>query len=179
MRKFINMFLSTVIPFSALFIVAATIYFSMSYDLNKALKLGVLSGFMVAVVVAFLTTVILLLMRRVQHDHTAKNHPEEMIEHGASNGPIDKSFILLMDRVMAFEVALHSIIDQQIGEVSKNSNRKKGNITVFSPEQTIRLHISPLTKHTAKVSIESDRYNENVKNIINYVKAKEHSFLKY
>ena len=167
------------LPISALFIIAATGYFSLNYDLSKALKLGVLSGFLIATALSLVMATILFITRQARATYVEKHHPEQNVEHEMANGPIDKTFFLLMDKSMAFDIAIQSIIDQHIGEVSKDSRKKKGTITVFEEKQRIKMHIDTLTKHTTKVSIAADAYSEGVQKIINYIKTKEHSFLQY
>jgi hypothetical protein len=178
MRVLINLFFSIILPISALFIVAAIIYFSISYDLNKALKLGVLAGFIIGFGFSFIISVILFIIRKIREKHILMTQPESHIAHESTNGPIDKKLMLLMDRELAFEVALYSIIDQNIGEVSKGSKRE-GTISIYTPEQMINLSISTLTKHTSQLEVKADAYNMSVQRIINYLKIKEQSFLQY
>jgi len=180
MRAYFNVFLSLIIPVSALFIMLAIGYFMMEYDLSKALKLGVLSGFMIAVLFTSILAPLFILMRNAKLKSSTKNHldQEEMFQE-IDEGPLDKTFLLLMHKEMAFEVAIQAIIDQNIGEVSKESRKKTGNIIVYTPEQTIKMQISKLTKNTAELEIKAETYNESVLHIINYIKAKEHSFLQY
>ena len=83
-----------------------------------------------------------------------------------------------MNRELAFEVAIHSIIDQNIGEVAKGSKRE-GTISIHTPEQMIGISISLLTKHTSVLEVKADAYNMSVQQIINYLKLKEQSFLQY
>jgi len=167
------------LPVSTIFIILSVGYFTLDYDLSKALKLGVLSGFIIGVFFSILMTTVLLIMRQARAAHIAKSNPEQAIIHDGANGPINKTFFLLMDKGMAFDLAIQAIIDQHIGEVAKDSRKKKGIITVFEPEQRISMHIDPLTKHTAKVSVSAESYSQGVQKIINYIKLKEHAFLQY
>ena len=178
MRAFINLLLSLVLPISLLFFVVATIFFSMSYDLDKALKLGILAGFILGLGFSIIMSSILLTIRKVRVKHIHMTQPDSHITHEASNEPIDKKLILLMDKELAFEVALYSIIDQDIGEVTKGSKRK-GTISIYTPEQMIDISISSLTKHTSQLKVKADSYNMSVQKVINYLKLKEQSFLQY
>ena len=53
MRAFFQLFFGLLLTLSTLFIVAAIIYFRIEYDFTKSLRLGVLSGFFVAIIVSF------------------------------------------------------------------------------------------------------------------------------
>jgi len=178
MRAFFNLFLSLGVPVSALFITVATGYFMMDYDLSKALKLGTLSGFITAVVFSFLMAAVLLFMRKARAARIAKNDPENTITHKPENGTLDKTFILLMDRVLALEVLVHSVIDQKLGNI-KHGDKDNRAITVYAPEHAIDISVIQLTDQTSEVRIKANKYSPSVKKIINYTKMKEFSFLNY
>jgi MFS superfamily sulfate permease-like transporter len=150
----------------------------LDYSLSEAVKLatgiGVISGLLFAAVMS----AVLLLLRRARAVQFAKKNPESTIMHEEENGAIDKKFILLMDKEMSFNVLIQSIIDQALGEVGKG-DKKKGTITVYTPEHSIDIAVEKLTKHTSEVNIRSNVYDDYVKAIINYTKTKEHSFLQY
>jgi len=177
-RPFFNLFLSLTLPIAALFIALATAYFTLDYGFGKALKLGTLAGFLSGLGFSAVMATVLLFMRKVQSAHKISNDPNAAISHRSENGSIDKQFILLMDKVMAFDVLIQSIIDQKLGEVGKGSKRK-GTITVHTPEQSIDISVAKLTEHTSQVHIKAEAYSEPLKQIINYTKLKEHSFLQY
>ena len=178
MRAFFNLFLSLGVPISALFISIATGYFMMDYDLSKALKLGTLSGFMAAVVVSFVMAAVLLLMRKVRSSRAEKSTLQNTIIHTSENGPFDKTFILLMDKVIALEVLVHSVIDQKLGNI-KHGDKGEKTITVHTPEYAIDISVLQLTKHTSEVKIKANKYSPSVQKIIHYTKMKELSFLQY
>jgi hypothetical protein len=178
MQAFFNLFLSLILPITALFVAFATGYFTLSYTLGKAFRLGTLSGFIMSIVFSAVMAAILVFMRKARVAHEVRNDPNSGITHHSENGSIDKRFILLMDRLMAFDVLLQSIIDQKLGEVGKG-NKRDGTITVYTPEQNIYIAVSKLTEHTARVHIKAEAYSEPLKEIINYTKLKEHSFLQY
>ena len=117
-------------------------------------------------------------MRKLRTADSQKTELEIDIVYASSNGPVDQKLILLMDQELAFEVAIHSIIDQDIGDVSQG-NKRKGTISISTPEQMIEIAISILTKHTSQVKIKAETYNSSVEQIIHYLKNKEHSFLQY
>ena len=178
MRAYFNVFLSLIVPVSILFILLAVGYFMLEYDLSKALKIGVLSGFMIAVLLTSVIALLFILIRQSKLKKSEMRTDEEMHQE-IEEGPLDKKLLLLMRKETAFEVAIQAIIDQGIGEVSKESRKKKGNITVYTPEQTIKMQVSKLTKNTAEIEIKAETYTESVQSIINYLKAKESSFLQY
>ena len=179
MRAYFNVFLSLIVPVSILFIILAVGYFMIEYDLSKALKLGVLSGFMIAALFTAILAPLFLLRRQAKLKSVTKNHPDQEILQEIDEGPLDEKLLLLMRKETAFDVAIQAIIDQDIGEVSKESRKKKGNITVYTPEQTIKMQVSKLTKNTAEIEIKAETYTESVQSIINYLKRKELSLLTY
>ncbi len=178
MRPYLNLLFSIVLPISTLFVVVSTIFFSLNYDLGKAFKLGTLAGVLIGVGFSVIMAGVLLIIRKARTKHIQITQPESHILHESTNGPIDKTFMLLMDRELAFDVAIYSIIDQNIGEVIKGS-KQKGTISIHTPEQMINLAVTSLTKHTTQVEVKADAYNMSVQKIVNYIKLKESSFLQY
>jgi len=178
MKALINLFLSIILPISTLFIIISIIYFSINYDLDEALKLGILAGFIIGLSFSVIMSGVLLIMRKVRTKHMQMTQPDSHIRHESTNDPIDEKLILLMDKELAFEVAIYSIIDQNIGEVTKGS-KHEGTIDIYTPEQMIGLSISPLTKHTSQLEVKADSFNTSVQQIISYLKLKEQSFLQY
>ena len=178
MRPFINLFLSIGLPLSALFVVVATIYFSINYDFGQAIKLGTLTGFFAGVISSVVITGILLLLRKIPSTDIEESPYQSNIDDDIADEAVEEKLMLLMDRELAFEVAIHSIIDQNIGNVAEG-DKHKGTMRISTPEQVINITISPLTRHTSQVEVNADVYNTSVQQIINYIKVKEHSFLQY
>jgi hypothetical protein len=168
-----------ILPISTLFIIVAVTALLTQYSLNQALKLGVLAGFLAALVINIFITLVLLMKRKVHEAHQLHTHPEMGIKHTSTTGPINKSFILLIDKAMAFDIAMQAIIEQKIGEVSKGSNKKKGILSLQNKEQSIQMKVDTLTPHTTEFTIKADNYSDTVKAIINYLKLKEQSLLNY
>ena len=178
MRVFFNIFLSLVLPVTGLFIVLAIGYFTLNYDLEKAFKLGTLAGFISGISFSAVMAAVLLFLRKARVAHSVRSDPNSAISHPDENGSVDKQFILLMDKVMAFDLLIQSIIDQKLGEVEKG-NKRKGTITLNTQEQNIDISVKKLTEHTSQVHIKAGTYSEALKQIINYTKTKEYSFLQY
>ena len=178
MRPYLNLLFSIGLPVSVLFVVAATIYFSLDYDLDKAIKLGMLTGFLTGVGFSMVIAGVLLLLRKVRAPHIEDTQAQSKIVHESTNEAVDTKLILLMDKELAFEVVIHSIIDQDIGDVSEG-NKRKGTISISTPEQILSIAVSPLTKHTSQIEIKADAYNTSIEKIIHYIKLKENSFLQY
>jgi len=205
MQKFINLFLTLVLPVSILFIILASIYFSMNFEMNKAIKLGILTGVLSGVGFSVLMASVLLVMRKIRHNTHQKeniypkNDAEEVkTDTNSEDLPssekasdttsektvyptdqlMDQKFMLLMDKELAFEVALYAIMDQNIGEIS-NANKNKRSIIIHATNEVITLSVTSLTKHTSEVLITAMPDSKNVQNIISYLKEKEHSFLDY
>jgi len=191
MQKFINLFLTLVLPITILFILIASVYFSMDFEINKATKLGILAGVLSGTGVSVLMALILLFMRKIRHStqrkrktprkkeirNTNNRQSLEKISHSATK-PVDQKFLLLMDKDLAFEVALHAVMDQNIGEFS-DTDKNQRTIIVHTTHETITLSITSVTKHTSEVLITAIPQSKNVQNIISYIKEKEFSFLEY
>ncbi len=196
MQKFINLFLTLVLPVTILFIIVASIYFSMSFEMNKAIKLGILTGVLSGTGFSVIMTSVLLFMRRMHHTAHQRQEvyqasdAEEVKTEANSNllsskktsyptdTLMDQKILLLMDKELAFEVALHAVMDQNIGEIS-NADKNKRSIVIHAENETIALSITSVTKHTSEVLITALPNSTNVQNIISYLKEKEYSFLDY
>jgi len=207
MRAYFQLFFGLLVPLSGLFIVTSIIYFNIGYNFTKALRLGVLSGFFIAIAVSLFTALFLLIMRRGKKPQKSilkrrrKTHPEttQNIKEtvpttdthsdastiiptrpviASDDKTIEQKMMLLMDRDLAFEVALYAITDQNIGTLTE-SVTGAGHITVKSDDEILQLTISTLTRHTSQVTITSEMNSKAAKKLIRYIKEKEHSFLQY
>jgi len=180
MRAFINLFLTLVLPISVVSIVIAIVYFLTDFDLTKALRLGTLNGLFVGIGLSLLITLVLIIMRKIRiATYHPKNKTAQYKENiTSSKGPVDQKIMLLMDKELAFEVSLYAVSDQNIGEIT-HGDKRKGSISISTPQESITLLISALTKHTSEVEIKANRYNDHIEQIIQYLKAKELSFMDY
>ena len=204
MRKFFQLYIGLLVPLSGLFIVVAVIYFNNGYDFTKSLRLGVLTGFFIALAVAFFITVFLFIIRRSRK--TKQNIPKKVHKTKTTDvqkslkettpvklpkvettptkdpktntQPIEKRVMLLMDKELALEVVYCAISEQKIGTFTQDKENKN-HLTIKSNKEIIELTISPLTRHTVQIDIRSTSKSPNIKNIINYLKEKEYSFLQY
>jgi predicted transcriptional regulator len=186
-----------------LFIISAVVYFKLSYDFTKAIRLGVLSGFFIGVFISFFIAIFLLMIRsgkqakhNVIKEPQRRNHIESKItkKQTLSHSPLSKESssvgiktplktytqktMLLMDHELAYEVAIHAIDEEELGTVTTNEEGKK-HMIITTKNETIDLSILPLTRHTTQVFIESNPDSENTQKIIKYLKEKELSFLQY
>lgn len=205
MRAYINIFLTLVMPLSFLFAVVATIYFSLDYDFNKAIRLGVLSGVLSSVSLSLILAFIILIvrvirrqqfMRKVKSNQYVKkampvqNHttnptaqvqnPPRKEDHKFDNttATMVETFMLLMDTKLAYEVSLSAIDDKKIADVFDEDEKEKS-IHLRTVDEEIHIKVSPLTKHTAQVLISSTLNKDNIRKIITVLKEKEHSFMQY
>ena len=204
MRAYFQLFIGLLIPLSALFIVSSVLYFKIEYDFTKAMRLGVLSGFFIAIAVSLFTALFLLIMRwgrqpkkdifhglkerKDKHNKKSKaNKSRDTVVTGAtkvqnaSKTSIteQENIMLLMDNRIAFEVLLYAISDQQLGQLTE-SKESEGHITLKTDKSIIKMSISPLTKHTSQIQISSEIDDtENIQKIITYMKEKEYSFTQY
>jgi len=186
MRAFFQLFFGLLITLSALFIVAAIIYFRIEYDFTKSLRLGVLSGFFIAIIVSFFTALFLLIMRGgkkpqksiLRRKKNQKSKPGTKTSESKNNKNIEQKIILLMDKEFALEVLLHAISHQHIGILTQSQNNE-GMMSIKTEDEIIELSIHKLTRHTSQLMISSNKDSKNVKKIITYMKRKELSFLQY
>ncbi len=191
-------------PLSLLFAFIATIYFSMNFDFNKALRLGILAGVLASLasslVMAFIIQIVRVIRRHrfkknirsskyqkrempIRQDPTIYEKTTQSKQSKATSMPsgtdsVIETFMLLMDRELAYEVALTSIKDQNIAEIIEE-NAKEKSIYLHAGKEEIHIKISSLTKHTAQVLISSTHNKDTIRKIIAILKAKEHSFMQY
>jgi len=173
MRAYFQLFFNLLVPLGGLFIFISVIYFKSEYNFTQALRLGVLSGFFIAIVASFFTALFLLILRRVQ-----KSQKDVLKKRKFDIKTIKQKIMLLMDRELAFEIALYAISEQNIGTLTK-SVAGGDHITVKNNDEIIQLTFSSLTRHTSQVVIVSEINSNATKKMINYMKEKEHSFLQY
>ena len=204
MRAYFRLFIGLLIPLSALFIVSAVLYFKIEYDFTKSMRLGVLSGFFIAIVVSLFTALFLLIMRRGRQPKKdifrgVKEHKERRKQKSKDKKAVDtvltgttevqnvpktsittqENIMLLMDKSIAFEVLLYAIADQQLGQLTE-SKESEGYVILKADKSIIKMRISPLTKHTSQMQISSEIDDiENIQKIITYMKEKEYSFTQY
>jgi len=194
-------------PLSALFALIAVIYFSINYDFNKAMRLGILAGVMASVsfslILAFIIQITRIVRRyqftkRVQSNHFPKkprhvvqdptiyeknrqekqvNKAQEAIKQDASSSVVE-TIMLLMDRELAYEVSLKAINDENMADVMDQNEREK-TIHLRKEDEEIHIKISSLTKHTAQVLLSSTKNKDTIREIITILKAREHSFMQY
>ena len=108
---------------------------------------------------------------------TVKKQPKETTDtHG--NKIITHTIMLLMDKELAFEVALYAISDEAIGTLTESKD-KEDHIAIKNDNELLQIEVTTLTRHTAQVIIKSNTHSESAQKIIRYMKNKEHSFLQY
>jgi len=204
MRAYFQLFIGLLIPLSALFIISAVIYFKIEYDFTKAMRLGVLSGFFIAISISLFTALFLLIMRRGKQPKKdifsgVRERKERRSKKAKTNKSIDtvltettkvqntsktsittqENIMLLMDNSIAFEVLLYAIADQQLGQLTE-SKEAEGHVILKTDKSILKIDISPLTKHTSQMQISSEIDDiENIQKIIAYMKEKEYSFTQY
>ena len=205
MRVYINIFLTLVMPLSIIFTIISIIYFSSSFDFDKAMKLGILAGFLSSVAFSFLLSLIIIIIRTIRRYqftslikskeynkvtipiqknptiYQKKNQTIDYTHLNASEGntaAIVETFMLLMDVDLAYEVSLASLEKNEIADTI-NENKKKKSIHLRAGNEEIYIKISSLTRHTSQVLISSNINKDTIKKIITLLKEKEHSFIQY
>lgn len=63
MRTYFQLFFSLILPLSVLFILASIFYFNFQYDLTKSIRIGVLTGVLIAIPASLVLSMFLLIMR--------------------------------------------------------------------------------------------------------------------
>lgn len=200
MRTYIRLFMTLLLPLSILFTVASMIYFTFNYDFSKAIKLGVLSGVLIAISTSLVIALMLLLLRKMQSNESVQdNEPMKSADHSeAVPIPIHKvvqdhkqtrekptrgvsneiKCMLLMDRELTFEVILSAIKKENDCALSA-SDPKKGTMTIQTQEGIIQTTITSLTQHTSQIILLTQNNARQVKKLISHIKEKELSFLQY
>lgn len=86
--------------------------------------------------------------------------------------------MLLMNKSIAFEVLLYAVSEKHI-ETLTESKKAEGEIVLKTKEGIMRMLITPLTKHTARIILSAKINAKHIEQIIQYVKKKEYSFTQY
>ncbi len=173
-------------PMSMIMIIGSVAYFSVNYNFTKAMKLGVLSGILLGLGISLIAALFLLITRRggkplqesinLHEEPKSNNKDIPLVD---MQNAIEQKLMLLMDKKLAFEVALYAITDQNIGEITTNDTKESSIITLHTKEETIQITITSLTRHTSQIILKTERNSKYAHKIISYIKEKEHSFLQY
>ena len=101
-----------------------------------------------------------------------------LIHNENVNKGIDHKLMLLMNKELTFELIL-TMIKNQVSHSITTHNANKGRIDIKIHGESISVAITPLTKHTSQIVINSMRSSKYIQNILSFLKEKEHSFLQY
>ncbi len=191
MRAYINIFLTLVMPLSIISTGIAIGYFSIDFDFNEAVKLGILTGVIASVAFSSIMALVILIFRAIQKNNFTKQIKTEKHKKTASptkrtstsksmKSPnyIVKTFMILMDKEMAYEVSLNAIHHENIADICEKDEEEKS-IYLRIDKEEINIKFSTLTTHTTQVLISSTKNKNNIIKIITALKEKEHSFMKY
>jgi len=187
MNNFFRAYNFTLIYVAGLSILGFVGYYSMDFPIENATKIGTLYGFMVGVVVNIIPA-FLVMLRLNKESEAPQVEPKKAKqplkkEHtNVPNNTLSKSAIkemyLLLDKEMAFDLSLQSVLEQSLG-ILLNSNKYRGSFSVKIEHQTIDFEIQPLTRHTSKLNIKAQKQNDTFNDILTYIKNKEASLLAY
>ena len=185
MRTYLRLFFSLLMPISMIMAIASVAYFSVHYDFSKAMKLGILSGVLLGLGISPIAALFLLVTRsgKKPAQETVKvdketNRETKEVPVKMQNS-IEHKLMLLMDKKLAFEVALYAVTDKNMGDIKTHETKENAMITVHTKEENIQISTTPLTRHTAQVILKTERNSQYTDKIISYIKEKEHSFLQY
>jgi hypothetical protein len=187
MNNFLRAYNFTLIYVAGLSILGFIGYYSMDFPIEKAVKIGTLYGFMVGVVANIIPAFLVMLrlnkeLETPQNDIKKAKQPLKKEHTNVPNNTLSisaiKEMYLLLDKEMAFDVSLQSVLEQSLGTLL-NSNKHRGSFSVRTEHQTIDFEILPLTRHTSKVNIKAQKQNDTFNDILTYIKNKEASVLTY
>lgn len=206
MKEYARILFPLFMPLTGVFMVFASLYFGRENGFNEALKLGVLTGFLLAVVITPLIALFLFFIHKMKttEPKVAKETPtkkkkdtpvekkESSEKKPTKKKPLKPStkqeefvvskrekLILLMDKPLTLNVILAAISEESIGAATQKQDEENLIISVVTNKEDMTLIITPLTKHTTELTITSSYNSEDAKKIIRYIKEKEFSFLNY
>lgn len=201
MRVYFQLFFGLLIPLSVLFIVSTVLYLKIEYDFTNAMRLGVLAGFFLAIAVSLFIALFLLIIRQGTQPKKdifrgARNRKKRLIQNDKTNNAADDTHLktteientsktstatqkiipLLMDKHIAFEVLIYTIVNQKLGQLAK-TKASEGYILLKTDKSIIKITISSLTPQTSQMQINSGFDDtENIQKIITHMKEKEYYF---
>jgi len=198
MRQYFQIFFGLLIPLTGLFIIVSTGYFSIFDDeaFNKAIKLGMLAGVVIGFCLSIVMALFILIARFAQGKEKILTQKEEreirkkeraiaikekhiIKKEPSNNGFVTEKFMLLMDKTLAYEISEYIIKKQNLKKEGHHENFKEGFISIKTINEFIKIHINSLTKHTVEFSMEYKENSVNAPIMLEYIKEKENSFLKY
>ena len=182
MRTYIRIFLNLFMPIALIVALGSVVYFSFAYDFSKALKLGILSGVLLGFPLSLVASFILLLKKSKPaaqpSEHVVENQERQNKAVSSDNKtPSEQKLIVLMDKKLAFDVALYSILEQNLGDATAKEAQEKNTITLRTDHDTIQIVTTALTRHTAQILIKGIKSSQEFAKIISYIKEKEYAFL--
>jgi len=192
MRDFLRAYNYTLVPVVGVLVFLCSVYihFSQQISIEKAIKLGTLYGFFIGLVVNIFAGAILLW--RVTHPSKTKSKKRTKQSKNARelstvtptkipNTQVStflKEMYLLVDKEMAFDISLQAIMEHSLGTPS-DTNKHRGFFSLRTKNQTIDFEIQPLTRHTSKLNIKTQKRSDVFDKILKYIKEKELSILSY
>ncbi len=197
MKEYARILFPLFMPLTGLFMVFASLYFGRENGFSEALKLGVLTGFLLAVVITPFIALFLFFIHRIKNPkpkkeqkQSSKNKLSAPIKEKVSSKPSttqeeelflseEEKLILLMDKNLTTNVTLAAISEQNIGTATQKQDGENLILSLDTDRGDITLTLTPLTKHTTELTIASSYNPDDAKKIIRYIKEKEFSFLNY
>jgi len=188
MKKFLQAYSYTLVPIVGLIIIMFIIYYSTQFSIEKAIRIGTLYGFLLGIVVNILpASIVFVKLNNYKPENNVKKHHKKVSksEQDSLSTNVPKSqasfmqeLYIIMDKEMAFDMSLQSILEQSLGTLL-NTNKHRGVFSVRTKHQTMDFEIQQLTRHTSKINIKAQKRNDTFDKILNYIKSKELSMLTY
>jgi hypothetical protein len=187
MNNFLRAYNITIIYVAGLTILGFIGYYSLEFPIAKASRIGTLYGFVVGIILNIIPAFFIMLkFKKKSHLLTTPQKSQKSQKVSSTpttkKTPLSSSIIkevyLLLDKDMAFDISLQSVLEQSLGKLL-DKNKNKGIFSIKTDYQRIDFEILPLTKHTSKLTIKPQTYNYTVLQILSFIKNKEVSLLSY
>ena len=128
-RRYINLFLTLLMPVSILAIIVAILSFTFKFEFSEAIKLGILSGITAGVGLSVLLALIVMVKRRLEEVVTYNDQENKAPISAERQETLlnkqDNTFILFMDTTLAFEASIYSITKNLIGEIVVTDEKRR------------------------------------------------------
>jgi hypothetical protein len=197
MKNFFRAYTFSLTPTAILSIAGAIFYYTTQFSINKAISIGTLNGFMIALIINILPAFIILSrldkpakvskrkqkiktkdkdkqpLKTINQSNNIQNTPKKI-----KNSHTIHSLYLLLDKEKALDLSIDAILNQSLGTIL-DKEPKRGFVSARTAHQIINFNIQPLTRHTAKVEIDAQQNNTTLNKILNYIKQKESFYLNY
>jgi len=204
MKNFIGYFSYYMVLNTAVFTALSSMYLMLNYSLSASLKLGLIYGFLTSIIVSTFFAIVTLSKKSVktyavkqqelrekeksQYGNSLENSITQnktiraVKESKGSKNIVNRqnqiTLFLLMNKYLAFDILVQIVIENNIWKINAR-DKERNTLTISTEKQDIYISIETLTENTSQIEIKTNNIDESIKNLIKYIKEKEHSFLQY